>query len=122
MRTFRIGRLLLAMGALTAIAIGVRAEPSTATQAAGAPAATIDAAALYKKHCQVCHGAKGDSKLPGMSFVDGQWKHGTSVKEMSALIKDGIPGTAMLPFKSKLKDPEIEELAKFVRAFDSALK
>lgn len=116
------GRLLVVLTALTVVVIGVRADSPNPSQASGAPAAQVDAAALYKKHCQVCHGAKGDSKLPGMSFVDGQWKHGTSVKEMSALIKDGIPGTAMLPFKSKLKDPEVEELAKFVRAFDPALK
>jgi mono/diheme cytochrome c family protein len=117
-----IARLLVALTALTVVAIGARADSPPSDQAAGAPAAPMDVAALYKKHCQVCHGAKGDSKLPGMSFVDGQWKHGTSVKEMSALIKDGIPGTAMLPFKSKLKDPEVEALAKFVRAFDPALK
>jgi mono/diheme cytochrome c family protein len=82
----------------------------------------VDAAAIYKARCAICHGAKGDSKLPGMSFTDGEWKHGTSVKEVAAVIRDGVEGTAMLAFKSKLKDPEVEALAQYVRAFDAKLK
>lgn len=107
---------------LAALGVSVHAGAAAVSQSAPARAASIDAAALYKKHCVICHGAKGDSKLPGMSFVDGQWKQGTTVKEMSAVIKDGVSGTAMLPFKSKLNDAEVEALAKYVRAFDPALK
>jgi mono/diheme cytochrome c family protein len=84
--------------------------------------ATADTAALYKKHCLMCHAANGDSKLPGMSFVDGEWKHGSSVKEIAAIIRDGVKGTAMLPFKNKLNDAEADALARYVRAFDKKLK
>lgn len=82
----------------------------------------VDAAAIYKTRCAMCHGPKGDSNLPGMSFVDGVWKHGNSVKEISTVIQDGVEGTAMLPMKSKLNDAEVEALATFVRAFDPKLK
>lgn len=82
----------------------------------------VDAAAVYKARCAMCHGPKGDSKLPGMSFTDGVWKHGTDLKSVSTVIKEGVPGTAMLPFKSKLNDAEVEALAKYVRAFDPKLK
>lgn len=84
--------------------------------------AKVDAAAIYKTRCSMCHGPKGDSTLPGMSFADGVWKHGNSVKEISTIIHDGVEGTAMLPMKGKLNDAEIDALAEFVRAFDPKLK
>jgi mono/diheme cytochrome c family protein len=84
--------------------------------------AKVDAAAVYKKQCLMCHGAKGDSKLPGMSFADGQWKHGSSVKEIATVVRDGVEGTAMLPFKGKLTEPEITAVAEHVREFDPRLK
>jgi mono/diheme cytochrome c family protein len=82
----------------------------------------VDATAIYKSRCAMCHGPKGDSKLPGMSFTDGEWKHGSSTKEVATVIRDGVEGTAMLPFKSKLSDPEVEALAQYVREFDPKLK
>jgi cytochrome c553 len=38
------------------------------------------------------------------------------------VIRNGVKGTAMLPFKSKLTDDQIVALAKHVRAFDKTLK
>jgi mono/diheme cytochrome c family protein len=93
-----------------------------AATAAQEPAAKVDAAAIYKLRCALCHGPKGDSALPGMSFTDGAWKHGTTVKEVSTVIREGVEGTAMLPMKGKMKDPEIQAVAEFVRAFDPKLK
>lgn len=103
-----------ALVGVTAVPLTIRAQ----TKEESAP----DAAALYKKHCVMCHAANGDSKMPGMSFTDGEWKHGSSIKEVSTIIHDGVKGTAMLPFKNKLSDPEVEALAKYVRAFDKNLK
>lgn len=86
--------------------------------------ATIDAAALYKARCQMCHMADGNNTVvKNASFVDGVWVHGSSVAEISAVIRNGVKGTAMLPFKpSKLSDAEVAALAKYVRAFDKKLK
>jgi mono/diheme cytochrome c family protein len=92
------------------------------TSQAAAQKPAVDAAALYKKHCVICHGATGASPLPNAAFADGVWKHGTTVKELSAVISDGVKGTVMQPFSAKLNAGEIEALAKFVRAFDKKLK
>lgn len=81
----------------------------------------IDAEAVYKTKCQVCHQADGNSPLPNMSFADGIWKHGSSVKEVTTTITNGVPGTAMISWKSQLSAPEIAALAKFVRHFDPKL-
>lgn len=87
------------------------------------PAAqAVDAAALYKKHCVICHGATGTSPLPNAAFADGVWKHGSSVDEVKKTIVEGVKGTVMQPFAAKLKPEEIDALAKHVRAFDKKLK
>jgi mono/diheme cytochrome c family protein len=81
----------------------------------------IDVAEVYKAKCQSCHMAEGDSPLEPMNFVDGKWKHGSKPAEVEAVIRDGVPATAMLPFKDQITDAEIKALAKYVRAFDKNL-
>lgn len=94
------------------------------TANAGAqPAGKVDAAELYKLKCQVCHMADGNSQMmPNMSFADGVWKNGSTVKAVATTIADGVPGTAMVAFKGQLSDAEITALARFVRKFDKKLK
>ena len=38
------------------------------------------------------------------------------------MITNGVPGTAMMPFKTRFSEQEILELAKYVRHFDPKLK
>jgi mono/diheme cytochrome c family protein len=83
----------------------------------------VDAKATYEAKCQACHLADGNSQLmPNMSFADGVWVHGSTVKEVAATITNGVPGTAMVAFKEQLSSAEISALAKFVRKFDKKLK
>jgi len=97
---------------------------TTAVHGQGQSGSTkVDGAELYKTKCVVCHQADGDSKImPNMSFADGVWVHGSSVKEVINTITNGVPGTAMMPFKGQLSDAEIAALAKYVRQFDKKLK
>jgi mono/diheme cytochrome c family protein len=94
------------------------------TATAGAQTAgKVDAAELYKLKCQVCHMADGNSQMmPNMSFADGVWKNGSSIKEVSATITNGVTGTAMVAFKEQLSAAEIASLARSVRKFDKKLK
>ena len=97
-------------------------SPSPHLPISPSPHLQIDAAALYKLHCQVCHGADGKAPLAEMAFVGRDWKHGTSSAEMAKVIAEGVKGTPMMPFKGKLKPEQIMALAKHVRAFDKRLK
>ena len=63
-----------------------------------------------------------DGKEYNMSFADGEWRHGSSIKEVETTIREGVEGTAMLPMKGKLTDEEIAAMARFVRLFDPKLK
>lgn len=92
------------------------------TAGAQAPAGgTQSTEELYKSTCMPCHMADGNAALEPMNFVDGKWKHGSSVKELAAVIADGVPGTAMMPFKTRFSEQEIVALAKYVRQFDKSL-
>jgi mono/diheme cytochrome c family protein len=83
--------------------------------------AKIDAAELYAAKCQSCHMAEGNSPLEPMNFVDGKWTHGSKLPQVVAVITEGVPATAMLPFKEQLTAAEIKALAAYVRAFDKNL-
>jgi mono/diheme cytochrome c family protein len=104
---------------IIAASLGLASTPAAAQTA---PAADRSAPELYKQACLACHMADGNSPLEQMNFADGKWKHGTSVKEMAKVISEGVPGTAMMPFKTRFSEAEILELAKYVRSFDKALK
>lgn len=90
--------------------------------AVAAPPDQPKAADTYKTHCAVCHTPTGDSPIAMMNFADSEWKYGSRLKEIVKVIADGVPSSAMMPFKEKLSDAEILNLAKYVRAFDKRLK
>jgi mono/diheme cytochrome c family protein len=123
-RRFRACALL--GGAALALALAGTATPAAqGADGAAAKAApgTVDAKAVYEARCQVCHMADGNSQImPNMSFADGIWKHGSSLKAVQTTITNGVPGTAMVAWKEQLTPAEIAALAEFVRKFDKKLK
>ena len=115
MGTFAAGFALV----LSSAAMQARQDkPATDKPAA---AGKVDAEAIYKSKCVVCH-ADGNSVIPNASFADGVWVHGSSIKEVTNTITNGVPQTAMMPFKGQLTPEEIAALARYVRKFDKKLK
>ena len=122
------------MRAVRAIALGIGAAGVALVMSLSATAAAtqdppakpaagkIDAAEIYKTRCVVCHAADGNSPMPNMSFADGVWRHGSTIKEVTNTITNGVPATAMMPFKTQLSPAEIAAMARFVRKFDKKLK
>ena len=105
--------------------VTLRAEQKPAPKPAAPPSGAASAAKAednYAKVCQPCHGLKGKSPLPGMTLVDGDWKHGSSTQQIAKTITEGVAGTAMLPNKDKFSKEEILALARLVRSFDTNLK
>lgn len=88
--------------------------------AAGATGTPVEE--LYRQNCQMCHMPDGNAAIKEMNFADGEWKHGTEVKDLVKVIAEGVPATAMMSFKGRLTDEQIEALAKHVRTFDKKLK
>jgi mono/diheme cytochrome c family protein len=95
------------------------AKPASATKGSSSAYKPTEATLeLYKTKCGTCHLADGNSPIVPMNFADGIWKHGSSIKEIEAVIAEGVPGTAMLPFKTQISPAEVQALAKYVRSFD----
>jgi putative heme-binding domain-containing protein len=84
----------LAAAAAGAIALGGEAR---AQQHAGQyEAADIEyGAQLYAERCVACHGESGDL-MPGASLRSGRFRNATSDRELSGVIQNGIPNTAMV--------------------------
>ncbi|MBA3949486.1 MAG: cytochrome c, partial [Acidobacteria bacterium] len=71
---------------------------------------------------QACHGPDGKSPMKEMAFVGREWKHGTKTPDMIKVITNGVPGTVMMPFKGRLTEQQIKDLATYVRSLDKTLK
>ena len=93
--------------------------------ARGAQAAPPDSTGdLFKAKCSMCHGpdGKGFAAIKTPNFTDPKWQASKKDPEILDAIKNGRKDTMMKGFSGKLKDDEIESLAKYVRSLDSSKK
>ena len=118
--------LVMAAGTGSSLVMAQAAKKKAATKAASGPAPTAaevaSAEEIYKTKCAVCHTLEGNSPIEQMNFADGVWKHGSSLKDLANTISEGVPGTAMMSFKTQFTPSEIAALARKVRSFDPKLK
>jgi putative heme-binding domain-containing protein len=99
----------------TALAIFLAA--ATPAFAQGTPAE--QGKALYDQHCTACHGANGGAgdRAPAIVMADATTMRGErSDAQLLAIIKNGIPGTAMPPWGSRLSDDEIKNIGAYIHA------
>jgi len=96
----------------------------------------LDGAVLYHNYCSVCHGDAGDGRSrargslipPPADFTSARLQGKLTREYMSAIVRDGKPGTAMVGWKTQLNEHEIAAVVDFVRtsfvdhAGDEALK
>ena len=109
---------------------GMRAAALTLLPAALLSAGPVGAAEpadeatiqLYKAKCQACHMPDGNAQIPEMNFTNGNWAHGSKLADVIKVIEEGVPGKAMIGFKTQLTKEQIEALARYVRTFDKKLK
>ena len=109
---------LLLAAVVAAVSGYTAAEPPPLTQATQPTEATKT---LYASNCQACHGPDGKAPLKDMAFVGRTWKHGTKTSDMIKVITEGVPGTVMMPFKGRLTEDQIRDLARYVRSLDKKL-
>jgi len=55
-----------------------------------------DGGRLFRANCAVCHGAQGD-QVPGIDLAHGKFRRARTDDDIAAIIRNGIPGTAMPP-------------------------
>jgi mono/diheme cytochrome c family protein len=97
MPTFRAMTFVLSLACMTAAYAG-QAKPAagqkpTASAAAASPESIENGAALFKRHCVMCHGATGSGDGPAAKTLKGK-----------------LPSLADKAVMSKLTDAQIHEL------------
>jgi mono/diheme cytochrome c family protein len=89
----------------------------------GPAAAQQTPAALYHNYCSVCHGdqgdgnsrAKGSLKPPPRDFTSAESGQELTRERMLAAVRNGVPNTAMVGWKSQLTDDQIAKVVDYVR-------
>jgi putative heme-binding domain-containing protein len=69
-------------------------------------------ASLYASHCVECH--TDGTGVPGVNLKTGQFVHALTDEDLLAVIRNGVPGTAMPPHN--LPGTDIVALAAYVRS------
>ncbi len=104
------------LGALAGLALAM----ITPVQAA---VTTVEAETLYREHCAVCHGDKGDGQTRARyglnpqprDFTDPSAGAELTRSRMMASVTHGRKNTAMVAWKDRLTAAEIEALVDYIR-------
>lgn len=92
-----------------ACAFGSHAQDRAVTYA---PADIRYGAQIYAAQCAACHGSNG-TQIGGVDLGGGQLRRASSDQDLRAVLANGIPGTAMPPFRF---DPsEVTAIVAYIR-------
>lgn len=102
---------------LFAVAFLVAATPALAQPASG-PQAVAQGKALYDQHCTACHGANGGAgdRAPAIVSTATSMRGQRSDAQLMAIVKNGIPGSAMPAWGGRMSDGDIANIGAFIRA------
>lgn len=105
----------LATSVLSLLFCGLLARSAAAQLHVGeyAPADVQRGSELFSTRCTTCHGDAGN-QVPGVNLLSGSFKRATSDEQLAAIIKGGIPGTAMP--QGNYAQPELTALVAYLRS------
>jgi len=73
---------------------------------------------VFMKKCKSCHGTDGKGETPFGRKINiiSISRSGRSHGKIRSITANGVPGTKMKPYKGKLSDKELDDVAAFVRS------
>lgn len=89
------------------------AEPSRRAQASATSTALETGTKVFERACQVCHGTRGTGTRMARP-LDQSGFYADTVEQIAEIVRDGISGTTMQPFKGRLTEDEILAVAQYV--------
>jgi putative heme-binding domain-containing protein len=107
------------MKALAIAFLLVAATPALAQQQpASGPQAVAQGRSLYDQHCTACHGADAGAgeRAPAIVSAATSMRGARSDAQLMAIVKNGIPGTAMPAWGNRLSDADIASIGAFIHA------
>lgn len=81
------------------------------------PTDVEDGGRLYRANCSICHGAQGDG-VAGIDLGHGRFRRAKTDDDIAAIIRTGIPGTAMPP--NNFYDFQALTIVAYLRSLASA--
>lgn len=103
--------------AIFAVAL-IAATPALAQQPATGAQAVAQGKALYDQHCTACHGANAGAgeRAPAIVSTATSMRGQRSDAQLMAIVKNGIPGSAMPAWGNRLSDGDIANIGAFIHA------
>ena len=123
---FRTIIAALALASLGRIGIAAQGNADAAkvrNPVAATPESIAAGKQIFTRNCATCHGinAEGgpgnDLIPPAPDLTDDKWDHGSTDGEVFDVIKNGVaPDFNMIPWKDKLKDPDVWNVVNYLRS------
>jgi mono/diheme cytochrome c family protein len=116
-----------------AVAAALAAALAAVVPPAAAPAQEAPGAAVFREHCEICHGPRGDGRghaahhfaSPPRDFTPGRYKFRSTASgqlptddDLRRSIIRGIPGTGMVP-QDQLSDAELGGVIAYIKSLAS---
>jgi mono/diheme cytochrome c family protein len=112
-----IALLIVLCLAVLSAAIACSPSPkSTSAPPTTSSAPMINANAIYNAKCAACHGANRQGTPNLAPALTAESLSGKTDAKLTDTITNGVPKTAMPPFKSQLSVSEIAALVKFIKS------
>jgi cytochrome c oxidase cbb3-type subunit 3 len=120
-RRIFLGMLALLAGAVTAFSL-LRKPASPPPAAIASDPLLIEGREVYLARCVSCHGesGRGDGPIahglagpPVGDLTDSRWKHGERPDQVLAVVAQGVPNSAMPPWKTTLSDRELHAVTAY---------
>jgi len=68
---------------------------------------------IFIKNCAVCHTESG-AGLVGPNLTDDYWIHGGGIKNVFAVVKEGVPAKGMISWKTQLNPRQMQEVSSYI--------
>ncbi len=77
---------------------------------------------LFRSQCTTCHGlnATGGDEGAGPDLTTGQFRHANSDAGLYRVIRDGVPGTAMIGVGADASEQSVWQLVTYLHSLDTA--